>query len=122
MQSQQTYPQDPAGAIVAFSDYARNFATYNLTIGTPNGSEKMEATASDPLKLTVNGQAATFVYVDSTKGWVNVQNAEDTELFRYSFYTSNRWNNNNMMEIVKFIHLQVQELLLVTSVISPVCS
>ena len=30
------------------------------------------------LRLT-NGQAAvTLVYVDSTKGWINVQNAEDT--------------------------------------------
>ena len=32
-------PAGSAGAIVAVSDYARNFATYNLTI-SPNGSEK----------------------------------------------------------------------------------
>ena len=70
-------PAGSAGAIVAFSDYARIFATYNLTI-TPNGSEKIGGNASSA-KLDVNGQAATFVYVDSTKGWVNVQNAEDTE-------------------------------------------
>ena len=30
-------PAGSAGAIVAFSDYARNFGTYNLTI-SPNGS------------------------------------------------------------------------------------
>ena len=70
-------PAGSAGAIVAFSDYARNFATYNLTI-SPNGSEKIGGIASN-VSLNVNGQAATFVYVDSTKGWVNVQNAEDTE-------------------------------------------
>ncbi len=70
-------PAGSAGAIVAFSDYARNFATYNLTI-TPNGSEKIGGTAASA-KLNVDGQAATFVYVDSTKGWINVQNAEDTE-------------------------------------------
>jgi len=70
-------PVGSAGAIVAFSDYARNFATYNLTI-SPNGSEKIGGIAEDA-KLTVNGQAATFVYVDATKGWVNIQNAEDTE-------------------------------------------
>jgi len=70
-------PAGSAGAIVAFSDYARNFATYNLII-SPNGSEKIGGVAQDT-KLTVDGQAATFVYVDSTKGWVNVQNAEDTE-------------------------------------------
>ena len=71
-------PAGSAGAIVAVSDYARNFETYNLTI-SPNGSEKIGGTAED-LKLSVNGQSATFVYVDSTKGWVNVQNAEDTEV------------------------------------------
>ena len=70
-------PAGSAGAIVAFSDYARNFATYNLTI-TPNGSEKIGGTAANAT-LNVDGQAATFVYVDSTKGWINVQNAEDTE-------------------------------------------
>ena len=70
-------PAGSAGAIVAFSDYARNFATYNLTI-SPNGSEKIGGVAADT-KLNVDGQAATFVYVDSTKGWINVQNAEDTE-------------------------------------------
>ncbi len=70
-------PAGSAGAIVAVSDYARNFATYNLTISA-NGSEKIGGETSDAT-LNVNGQAATFVYVDSTKGWVNVQNAEDTE-------------------------------------------
>ena len=69
-------PAGSAGAIVAVSDYARNFSTYNLTI-SPNGSEKIGGVADDA-KLSVDGQAATFVYVDSTKGWVNVQNAEDT--------------------------------------------
>ena len=70
-------PAGSAGAIVAVSDYARNFATHNFTI-TPNGSEKIGGSAGNAT-LNVNGQAATFVYVDSTKGWVNVQNAEDTE-------------------------------------------
>jgi len=70
-------PAGTAGDIVAVSDYARNFNTYNLTIAA-NGSEKIGGNEQDA-KLDVNGQAATFVYVDSTKGWVNVQNAEDTE-------------------------------------------
>ena len=70
-------PAGSAGAIVAFSDYARNFATNKLTI-SPNGSEKIGGVAAD-LDLTVNGQALTLVYIDSTKGWINVQNAEDTE-------------------------------------------
>jgi hypothetical protein len=71
-------PAGSAGAIVAFSDYARNFSTYNLIISA-NGSEKIGG-STDDAKLNVDGQAATFVYVDSTKGWINVQNAEDTEV------------------------------------------
>ena len=70
-------PAGSAGAIVSFADYARNFSTYNFTI-SPNGSEKIGGKTANAT-LDVNGQAATFVYVDSTKGWVNVQNAEDTE-------------------------------------------
>ena len=71
-------PAGSAGAIVAFSDYARNFATNPLTL-SPNGSEKIGGVAAD-LELTINGQALTLVYVNSTKGWINVQNAEDTEI------------------------------------------
>tara|TARA_R100000697_G_scaffold56774_1_gene70062 strand:+ start:378 stop:1760 length:1383 start_codon:yes stop_codon:yes gene_type:complete len=70
-------PAGSAGAIVAVADYARNFATHNFII-SPNGSEKIGGIADD-LTLNVNGQALTLVYVDSTKGWINVQNAEDTE-------------------------------------------
>ena len=70
-------PAGSAGAIVAVADYARNFATYNLTISA-NGSEKLGGVNND-IVLAVNGQSLTLVYVDSTKGWINVQNAEDTE-------------------------------------------
>ena len=71
-------PAGTAGDIVAVSDYARNFATYNFSV-SPNGSEKIGGIAGASV-LNVNGQSATFVYVDATKGWVNVQNAEDTEV------------------------------------------
>ena len=71
-------PAGSAGAIVAVADYARNFATNNFTIA-PNGTEKIGGVAADAT-LDVNGQALTLVYVDSTKGWINVQNAEDTEI------------------------------------------
>jgi hypothetical protein len=69
-------PAGSAGAIVSVSDYARNFSTYNLTIAS-NGSEKIGGSTDDAL-LQTDGQAATLLYVDSTKGWVNIQNAEDT--------------------------------------------
>ena len=70
-------PAGSAGAIVAFADYTRTFGNNNLTI-SPNGSNKIGGFAQDA-KLTVAGQAATFVFVDATEGWINVQNAEDTE-------------------------------------------
>jgi hypothetical protein len=66
-----TLPAGSAGNIVAFADYTRSFATYNLTI-TPNGSEKIGGTNANAT-LSTNGQSATFVYVDGTEGWINVQ-------------------------------------------------
>ena len=73
-------PAGSAGAIVSFSDYARNFQNNKLIV-SPNGSEKIGGVSAD-LNLQVEGQALTLVYVDATKGWINVQNAEDTETGR----------------------------------------
>ena len=69
-------PAGSAGAIVAFSDYTRTFQTNNLTVN-PNGSEKIGGIADDA-KLNVEGQAATFVYVDGTEGWINVQETSNS--------------------------------------------
>ena len=55
-------PAGSAGAIVAVSDYARNFSTYPLTV-SPNGTEKIGGVAADGV-LNIDGQAATFIYVD----------------------------------------------------------
>ena len=70
-------PAGSGGAIVAFADYTRTFQTNNLTI-TPNGSEKIGG-VNQSVFASVEGQALTLVYVDGTEGWINVQNAEDTE-------------------------------------------
>ena len=70
-------PAGSAGAIVAVADYTRTFNTYNCTVA-PNGSEKMGGVAED-VTLTVNGQSATFVYVDGTEGWVNVQETQTSQ-------------------------------------------
>ena len=64
-------PAGVAGAIVAFSDYARSFGSNNLTV-TPNGSEKIGGNAGSTT-MDTTGQAATFVYVDGTEGWINIQ-------------------------------------------------
>ena len=70
-------PAGSAGAIVAFADYTRTFGNNNLTI-SPNGSNKIGGFAADA-KLTVNGQSATFVFVDATEGWINVQETQTSQ-------------------------------------------
>jgi len=72
-----TLPAGSAGNIVAFADYTRTFTANNLTI-TPNGAEKIGGIAQDAF-LNVNGQSATFVYVDGTEGWVNVQETQTSQ-------------------------------------------
>jgi len=67
-------PAGVAGNIVAVSDYTRTFNTYKLTI-SPNGSEKIGGVDQDA-ELSVAGQSATFVYVDGTEGWVNINETQ----------------------------------------------
>ena len=63
-------PAGSAGAIVAVSDYASSFASNNLTIA-PNGSELINGSNFDFVSST-SGISLTFVYVDGTRGWKNV--------------------------------------------------
>ena len=69
-------PAGSAGAIVAVSDYTRTFQTNNLTV-SPNGSEKIGGVAANAI-LSTEGQSATFVYVDGTEGWINVQETSNS--------------------------------------------
>ena len=70
-------PAGAAGSIVAIADYTRTFNSNNCTINA-DGSEKMGGVDA-PVTLNVNGQSATFVYVDGTEGWVNVQETETSQ-------------------------------------------
>jgi hypothetical protein len=73
-----TLPSSPsAGAIVAVSDYANTFATNNLTIAR-NGSNIGGAAANSI--LSTNGISITFVYVDSTQGWIVTDSGNRSEL------------------------------------------
>jgi len=63
-------PAGAAGSSVALADYGGNWQTNAVTV-TPNGTEKMGGVASS-VTLNTEGQSVTFVYIDSTQGWVNV--------------------------------------------------
>lgn len=63
-----TLPAAPvAGDYVTFTDYAKTFTTYNLTIA-PNG-KKINASTSNVV-LNVSGEAVSLVYIDATQGWL----------------------------------------------------
>ena len=79
-----TLPASPdAGAVVAVSDYANNFATNNLTLGR-NGSNIGGVAANSV--LVVNGAAVTLVYVDATKGWIVTDSGNQSEASELKTY------------------------------------
>jgi hypothetical protein len=66
-------PAGVAGNIVAISDYANTAATNNITI-SPNGTNKIDG-INGVYPLATNGASITFVYVDSTRGWKDINDA-----------------------------------------------
>ena len=66
-------PAGAAGSIVSMADYAGTWQTNNVTVA-PNGSEKIGGIAEDAT-LSTEGQSVTFVYVDSTQGWLNTMDS-----------------------------------------------
>ena len=66
-------PAGAAGAIVSLADYAGTWNSNTLTV-SPNGSEKIGGVNADVV-LSTEGQSVTFIYVDSTQGWLNVQDS-----------------------------------------------
>jgi len=66
-------PAGSAGAIVSLADYAGTWQTNAITV-TPNGTDKIGSVANDAT-LNVEGQSVTFVYVDSTQGWINTMDS-----------------------------------------------
>jgi hypothetical protein len=66
-------PAGSAGAIVSVVDYTNTFQTNGLTV-SPNGSEKIGGIAANAV-LSTEGQSVTFVYVDGTEGWKNIQDS-----------------------------------------------
>jgi len=66
-------PAGTAGNIVSVVDYTNTFQTNALTVA-PNGAQKIGGIAAS-VALTTEGQSVTFVYVDDTEGWKNVQDS-----------------------------------------------
>jgi hypothetical protein len=66
-------PAGVAGAIVSVADYAATFQTNNLTV-VPNGTDKIGSLNSNAI-LSTEGQSVTFVFVDSTQGWINTMDS-----------------------------------------------
>ena len=77
-------PAGTAGNIVSVVDYTNTFQTNALTI-SPNGSQKIGGIAAS-VSAGTEGQSLTFVYVDDTEGWKNVQDS-----------TSNAVGNPNLV-------------------------
>jgi len=70
-------PAGASGAIVSLADYAGTWDSNNLTV-SPNGSDKIGGVNAN-LTLDTEGQSVTFVYVDSTQGWINIQDSTSNE-------------------------------------------
>jgi len=66
-------PAGSAGAIVSLADYAATWQTNNLTV-SPNGTDKI-GSFNQNVTLSTEGQSVTFVYVDSTQGWINTMDS-----------------------------------------------
>ena len=82
-------PAGSAGAIVSVADYAGTWQTNNLTV-SPNGSDKI-GSANVDVVLNTEGQSVTFVYVDGTQGWINVQDSTSNVKGNPN-YSSHWWN------------------------------
>ena len=66
-------PAGSAGAIVSVADYAGTWQTNALTV-SPNGTDKIGGANAD-VTLDTEGQSVTFIFVDSTQGWINTMDS-----------------------------------------------
>jgi len=66
-------PAGVAGAIVSFADYAGTWQTNAVTV-VPNGTDKI-GSLNENATLKIEGQSVTFVFVDSTQGWINTMDS-----------------------------------------------
>ena len=68
-----TLPASPsAGDIVSLADYTNTWQTNNVTVA--RNSQPIGGIAADAI-LSTEGQSVTFIYVDGTEGWKNIQDS-----------------------------------------------
>ena len=70
-------PAGSAGAIVSVADYAGTWQTNALTV-VPNGTDKIGGVNAN-VSLSTEGQSVTFIFVDSTQGWINTMDSTSNE-------------------------------------------
>jgi hypothetical protein len=70
-------PAGSAGAIVSVADYAGTWQTNALTV-VPNGTDKIGGINANVV-LSTEGQSVTFIFVDSTQGWINTMDSTSNE-------------------------------------------
>ena len=70
-------PAGSAGAIVSVADYAGTWQNNALTV-SPNGTDKIGGVNADVV-LDTQGQSVTFIFVDSTQGWINTMDSTSNE-------------------------------------------
>ena len=86
-----TLPASPsAGDIVALKDYGNTFDTNSLTIG--RNSSKIEGQTKDAL-VSVEGQAITLVFTDSTQGWKIVEQGKTADVGFPEYITATGGNS-----------------------------
>ncbi len=68
-----TLPAGTANAIVSLADYAATWQTNNVIV-SPNGTDKIGGTNANAT-LSTEGQSVTFIFVDSTQGWINTMDS-----------------------------------------------
>ena len=80
-------PAGTAGAVVGIKDYAGTFDTNKVTVA-PNGSDKIAGDNTTDGTLTTKGIAVTFIFIDSTQGWLVTDSGLQNELPTASFITA----------------------------------
>ena len=80
-------PAGSAGAVVGIKDYANTFGTNAVTVA-PNGSDKIGGDSTADSILSTEGLALTFVFVDSTQGWLVTDSGLQSEMPTGTFITA----------------------------------